>query len=79
MEKVQEMVAAMCEAATTYGAEHGLTINEVMNALAHTYVIYGFAVKKDDADQQVFKDALVECVSVSCDHMMEVNTDAEKT
>ena len=78
MDKVQAMVAAMCEAATTYGIEHYMDNNEVMNALAHTYVIFGFTIKKENVDQQVLKDALVECVSEACDRLMEVNADAEK-
>lgn len=71
MEKIQEMVEAMAKAATKYREEHDLTNNDVMNALAHTYAIYGFTVKKDDADPQVLKDALVKCVAESCDVMME--------
>lgn len=78
MDKVQAMVAAMCEAAATYGAEHGMENGDVMSALAHTYVIYGFAVRKKDADPQVVSAALVECVSKSCDHMMEVKDNAEE-
>lgn len=78
MEKIHEMVAAMCTAATAYGAEHDLNLNEVMNALAHTYVIFGFTVKKDDVTPQLMKAALVDCVSESCDHMMGVIADAEE-
>jgi hypothetical protein len=78
MDKVQAMVAVMCEAATAYGAENGMENADIVTALAHTYVIYGFAVRKKDADQQVVSAALVECVSKSCDHMMEVKANAEK-
>ena len=78
MDKVQAMVAAMCEAATAYSAEHDVENVDVMSALAHTYVIYGFAVRKKDADPQVVSAALVECVSKSCDHMMEVKDNAEE-
>ncbi len=77
MDKVQAMVAAMCEAAAKYGAEHGMENGDAVTALAHTYVIYGFAVRKKDADQQVVSAALVECVSKSCDHMMEVNASCD--
>ena len=79
MEKIQEMVAAMCDAATAYGAENGLTVNETITALAHTYVIFGFSVKKEDLSAEAMKDALVECVSASCDNMIEVSANAEKT
>lgn len=78
MEKIREMVSAMSEVAATYGSEHGLDNNEVMNALAHLYVIYGFTVKKDDADPQVLKDALVECVEASCNIMMKADADAQE-
>jgi hypothetical protein len=73
MEKIQEMVSAISEAAAVYADEHGIENNDVMNALAHVYVIYGFALKKNDVDQQVLKDALVGCVSQSCDFLMEAN------
>ena len=78
MEKIQEMVKAMSEAAAKYADKHKLDNNEVMNALAHLYVIFGFTVKKDDADPQVLKDALVECVEASCDIMMKADADAEE-
>jgi hydrogenase/urease accessory protein HupE len=73
MEKVQEMVAAMCEAATVHGIKHGLDNNEVMNALAHTYVIYGFTVQKKGIHPQIMKSAIVGCVAESCDRMIEAN------
>ena len=78
MDKIQEMVAAMSEAAAQYAVEHGLDNNEVMNALAHLYVIFGFTVKKEDTDPQVLKDALVECVEASCDIMMGADADAQE-
>ena len=78
MDKVQEMVNAMCEAATTYGLEHGVDNNEIMNALAHTYVIFGFSLRKNDVHQQTLKDALVNCVAESCDRIIEVSADAEE-
>lgn len=78
MEKIHEMVAAISEAAAVYADEHGIENNDVMNALAHVYVIYGFALKKNDVDQQVLKDALVGCVSESCNLMMEALRNAEE-
>ena len=78
MDKVQAMVAAMCEAATTYGIEHDMDNNEVMNALAHTYVIFGFTIKKENVDHQFLKDALVECVSSSCDRMMGAHANEQE-
>ena len=71
MDEIQEMVAAMAKYAATYADEHKVDNNDVMNALAHLYVIYGFTVKKEDVDQQVLKDALIKCVEESCDIMME--------
>ena len=78
MDKIQEMVAAMAAAAAEYADKHKLDNNEVMNALAHTYVIYGFTVQKKGIHSQLMKSALVECVAKSCDFMMEVNVDAEE-
>ena len=78
MEKIQEMVRAMAKAATEYREEHDLTNSDVMNALAHTYVIYGFTVKNENTSDKVLKDALVVLVSSSCDFMMEVSANAEK-
>ena len=78
MEKIQEMVSAISEAAAVYADEHGIENNDVMTALAHVYVICGFALKKNDVDQHVLKDALVGCVSESCDHMIEVSANAEE-
>jgi hypothetical protein len=71
MDKIQEMVSAIAEAAAVYADEHGVENNDVMNALAHVYVIYGFALKKNDVDHQVLKDALVRCVEESCDFLKE--------
>ena len=73
MEKIQEMVAAMIEAAAEYADEHKLDNNEVMNALAHTYVIYGFTFQKKGIHPQIMKSAIVGCVAKSCDHMIEAN------
>ena len=78
MEKIHEMVAAMCDAAASYADEHKLDNNEVMNALAQTYVVCGFAFQKKGIHLQVMKDALVGCVSESCDHMIEVSANAEE-
>lgn len=78
MEKIQGMAAAMLDFAAEYAAKHEIDNHETMSALAHTYVIYGFIVKKDDADQQVLKAAMIECVTASVDHMIEVSADAEK-
>lgn len=75
MEKVQAMTEAMCDAATEYGAKHGLNAGELLNALAHTYVIYGFSAKKENVNPQVLKDELVKCVAESCDRMIEVSAD----
>jgi hypothetical protein len=71
MDKIQEMVSAISEAAAVYADKHGIENNYVINALANVYVIYGFALKKNDIDWQVLKDALVRCVEESCDIMME--------
>jgi len=78
MEKTRGLAEAMLDFAAEYAAKHELDNNETMSALAHTYVIYGFAVKKDDADPQVFKTAMIECVTASLDRMMEVKADAEE-
>ncbi len=76
MEKIQEMVAAMCDAAASYADEHKLDNNEVMNALAQTYVIYGFTVRSEGASDDFFKTSLVECVTKSCDHLIGVSANA---
>ena len=75
MDKVQGMAAAMLDFAAEYAAKHDLSNNETMNALAHTYVIYGFAVKKDDTSGEVMKAALVDCLVASADHMIEVHNE----
>lgn len=73
MDEIQKMVSAMIEAAVDYAGEHKLDNNEVMNALAHTYVIFGFTVQKKGIHSQLMKSALVSCVAESCDRMIEAN------
>ncbi len=75
MEKIQNMSEALLNFAAEYAATHGVDNNEVLNSLAHTYSIYGFAVKKDDVDGKVLKADLIGCLSASCDRLIEVNDD----
>lgn len=75
MEKIQGLAAAILNNVTEHAHAHGLSNNEVMNALAHAYVIYGFTVKKDDTSVDELKTALVGCVVASADHMAEVQNE----
>ena len=78
MEKIQGMAAAMLDFAAEYAAKHEIDNNETITALAHTYVIYGFAVKLEGSSDEELKAAMIECVTASADHMMEMSADAEK-
>lgn len=69
MEKVQGLAAAILTLVTEHAHTNGLNNNEVMNALAHSYVIYGFTVKIEGGSNEALKEALVGCVAASCDHM----------
>ena len=75
MEKVQGLAAATLTLVTDYAVEHGLTNNEIMNALAHVYVIYGFTVKTDDSSSEELKAAMIAAVSASADHMAEARNE----
>lgn len=72
MEKVQGLAAATLTFVTDYAVEHGLTSQEIMTALAHVYVIYGFTVKTNDSSAEEMKSAMIAAVSASADHMMTV-------
>lgn len=73
MEKVQGLAAATLTFVTDYAHENGITNQEIMNALAHIYVIYGFTVKLDDSSDEQMKAALIEAVTASADHMMTMD------
>ena len=75
MEKIMDMSAAMLDFVSNYADDNGVSSAEALASLAHTYVIYGFAVKKDDTSGEVLKAAMVDCLVASADHMMEMKTD----
>lgn len=75
MDDVQKMTKALLDCAEAYATENGLESGDAMTALAHAYVIYGFAVKKDDATDQAMRDALIGFVTLSADHMMEATSE----
>ena len=78
MEKIRGLAAATLDFVTEYAHTNGMNNTEIMNALAHIYVIYGFAVKLEGSSDEGLKTALVDCVVASVDHMIEVSADAEK-
>lgn len=73
MEKIQSLAAATLNFVTDYAHENGMTNQQVMNALAHIYVIYGFTVKLEDSSDETMKTALVGCVVAAADHMMTMD------
>lgn len=75
MEKVQGLAEAITRFVVGYCEENNLGNQEAMNAMAHAYVIFGFVVKKDDASDDVMRDALIGCVTASADHMMQVRNE----
>lgn len=75
MNDVQKMTKALLDCAEAYATENGLESGDAMTSLAHAYVIYGFAVKKDEASDQDMRDALIGFVTMSADHMMEATSE----
>lgn len=71
MDDVQKMTKALLDCAKAYATENGLESGDAMTALAHAYVIYGFAVKKDGTSNDKMRDALIDFVTASADHMVE--------
>lgn len=70
MDDKQKMTKALLDFAEAYAAEKGLDTADVLTALAHSYVIYGFSVKKDDTSHDTMRDALIGFVTSSADHMI---------
>ena len=70
MDDKQKMTKALLEFAEAYAAENGLDTADVLTALAHSYVIYGFSVKKDDTSDEKMREALIGFVTSSADHMI---------
>jgi hypothetical protein len=75
MDDVQKMTKALLDYAEAYVAKNGLESGDAITSLAHAYVIYGFAVKKDEASDQSMRDALIGFVTLSADHMMEATSE----
>lgn len=75
MEKIMDMSAALLDFVSNYADDNGVSSAEALASLAHTYVIYGFAVKKDDTTNAEMKEFLVGYATLSADHMMEMKTD----
>ena len=73
MEKIQSLAAATLNFVTGHAHEHGMTNTEIMNALAHIYVIYGFTVKLEDNSDEQMKATLIEAVAACADHMMTMD------
>lgn len=71
MNDAQGMTKALLDYADAYAKENGLESGDVMAALAHGYVIYGFSVKKDGTSNDKMRDALIDFVTASADHMVE--------
>lgn len=70
MNDVQDMTKALLDFAEAYAAKNGLETADVMTALAHSYVIYGFSVKQDDTSDEKMREALIGFVTSSADHMI---------
>jgi hypothetical protein len=71
MTNEQKMVKALLDYVETYAEENGLESADVMTALAHSYVIYGFSVRKEDVSYDTMRDAMIGFVTASTDHMVE--------
>ena len=71
MNDAQGMTKALLDYADAYAKEKDLESADVLTALAHGYVIYGFSVKKDDTSGDKMREALIGFVTASADHMME--------
>lgn len=70
MNDTQGMTKAVLEFAEAYATKNGLESADVLTALAHSYVIYGFSVKKDDTSDEKMREALIGFVTSSADHMI---------
>lgn len=77
MDKIMNMSEALLSFVAQYAEDNGLNNSEVLSSMAHTYVIYGFAVKLDKNSLQSMRDDLVKCVTASADHMLEVSSEQE--
>ena len=77
MEKTNGLTNAISEFVTEYADTNDMTFNEVMNALAHTYVIYGFALKAPNVTDDTMEESLVTCVKQSIGVLRGMR-DAEK-
>ena len=77
MEKINGLTNAISEFVTEYADKHELTLNDVMNALAHTFVIYGFAFKVPTVTDDTMEESLVYCVEQSIGFLRGLR-DAEK-
>ena len=77
MDKIMNMSEALLSFVAQYAEDNGLNNSEVLSSMAHTYVIYGFAVRKDDHSLQSMRDDLVKFVTASADHMIEVSSEQE--
>lgn len=69
MEKINGLTNALAEFVEEYAEVHDLTITEVMNAMAHIYVIYGFALKSDNVTEEQMGTTLVEVVEIAIQFM----------
>lgn len=70
MTNEQTMTKVILDFAEAYAAENSLESADVLTALAHGYVIYGFSVKKDDTSDEKMREALIGFVTSSADHMI---------
>lgn len=77
MSKIMNMSEALLSFVVQYAEDNGLNNSEVLSSMAHTYVIYGFAVKLDEHSLQSMRDDLVKCVAAFADHMVEVSSEQE--
>jgi hypothetical protein len=70
-ENINDMTEAVGAMALKYGADNGLSDNEIINAMVNTTILMAFTLKKDDADLAKLKANLVNAMDEVFDHMAE--------
>ena len=70
IDKINDMAEFVGTTGLEYGEDHGLSANEMMNAMVVSTVIMAFALKKDDADIAKIKATLVAAVAEVFDQTM---------
>lgn len=77
MEKINDMTNAFVEFVTEYSDTQGGSFNNTMNALAQTFVIYGFALKAENVTDDHMSETLVYCVEKSIGNIRRMRDEKE--